>query len=225
LIQASTSRSAPASAAARPHPLSTPPARHASKRVSLRAVRGARCVHAAAAASNATDYANIMVTEVMVSNPLSIPPSTTVEECIELLVQKGISGVPVTDEDGKLLGEVSGFDIIALDKTPGRVDTTDGMFPKIGRCEEYNGDVGKMWGNFLELQQIAAQANSSTVGQIMSNALSIPQSTTLEDAACLVVEKKVYRMSVLDDDGKLVGVLSRGDIMRVALKMLKSLKA
>lgn len=41
----------------------------------------------------------------------------------------------------------------------------------------------------------------------------------------LVVEKKVYRMSVLDDDGKLVGVLSRGDIMRVALKMLKSLKA
>jgi len=40
-----------------------------------------------------------------------------------------------------------------------------------------------------------------------------------------VVEKKVYRMSVLDDDGKLVGVLSRGDIMRVALKMLKSLKA
>jgi hypothetical protein len=83
VIQASTSRSAPASAAARPHTLSTLPA---CKGVSLRAVRGARCVHAAAAASNAQDYANIMVTEVMVANPLSIPPDTTVEDCIELLV-------------------------------------------------------------------------------------------------------------------------------------------
>lgn len=151
-------------------------------------------------------------------------------------VNKGLSGIPVTDEDGMLLGEVSGFDIIALDTTPGHVDTTDGMFPKIGRCEDYNGDVTKMWGNFLELQEIAAQANSSTVGQIMSTALSIPKSTTLEAAAwwvarplhyfravmrlyrggaCLyanrargcgansmVVEKKAYRMSVLDDDGR-----------------------
>ena len=98
-------------------------------------------------------------------------------------VNKGLSGIPVTDEDGMLLGEVSGFDIIALDTTPGHVDTTDGMFPKIGRCEDYNGDVTKMWGNFLELQEIAAQANSSTVGQIMSTALSIPKSTTLEAAA------------------------------------------
>jgi CBS domain-containing protein len=41
----------------------------------------------ASAASNATDYANILVTEVMVTNPLSIRPDTTVEDCIELLVR------------------------------------------------------------------------------------------------------------------------------------------
>jgi CBS domain-containing protein len=128
-------------------------------------------------------------------------------------VSKGISGVPVTDKDGKLLGEVSGFDIIALDKTPGRVDTTDGMFPKIGRCEEYNGDVGKMWGNFLELQQIAAQANSSTVGQIMNNALSIPQDTTLEDAAWCVPSPRLASLLQLTPGEGRVGC-ARGCSLR-----------
>ena len=81
VIQASTSRTVNA---ARPHTLQLA---RVNKGVSLRAVgttsRGVR----ASAASNATDYANILVTEVMVTNPLSIRPDTTVEDCIELLVR------------------------------------------------------------------------------------------------------------------------------------------
>ena len=77
VIQASTSRTVNA---ARPHTLQLA---RVNKGVSLRAVgttsRGVR----ASAASNATDYANILVTEVMVTNPLSIRPDATVEECIE----------------------------------------------------------------------------------------------------------------------------------------------
>lgn len=78
---------------------------------------------------------------------------------------------------------VSGLDIIALDKTPGHVDTSDGMFPKIGKCDSYSGDQKLMWSDFLELKEVASRASSTTVGQIMHDAFTISISDTVEDAA------------------------------------------
>lgn len=167
-------------------------------------------------------YTTLQVADFMTSPCISIRPETTVEEAIELLVTKGISGVPVTDDDGQVLGVISGFDIISLDKSPGHIDRSDGLFPKLGSCETYGGDKKQMWKDFIELKEIAEFANSNTVGAIMHKAYTIGVNATIVQASSIVVEKKVHRLSVLDESGKLVGVLSRGDIMRATLKTLQA---
>lgn len=167
-------------------------------------------------------YKTLTVEEFMSSPPLSVQPDTSVEEAIELLVTKGISGVPVTEVDGTVLGVISGFDIVALDKTPGSVDKSDGMFPMIGKCDTYGGDKKKMWSDFMELKEIAETADSATVGPIMHDTVTISKDASLTEASNLIIDKKLHRLCVLGDDGKLAGVLSRGDIMRATLKALQS---
>lgn len=197
--------------------------------------RVARAVRAAAADATATFdnmdtedarelYSDMKVSQFMTSPCVSIAPDCSVEEAIKLLVDKGISGVPVTDPaTKKVLGVVSGFDIIALDKTPGHVDRSDGMFPKVGTCEvKYKGDTKRMWGDFLELKEVASRASSETVGQIMHDAYTISQDASMEEAAGKVITDKVHRLTVLDAEGRLVGVLSRGDIMRATLRAMQA---
>lgn len=173
----------------------------------------------------AETYSQMKVSEFMTAPALSFGPDVSVENAIELLVNKGISGLPVTDQEtGKVLGVVSGFDIIALDKTPGHIDRSDGMFPKIGNCGDmkYRGNSKKMWREFLDLKEVAARASSQTVGQIMHDAYTVNRNESMEEAASLVIRDKVHRLTVLDDEGRLVGVLSRGDIMRATLLAMQA---
>lgn len=183
-----------------------------------------RC-HSAKSAQLQELYSTLQVSDFMTSPCISVRPDTTVQATIELLVSKGISGLPVTDEDGHVLGVVSGFDIIALDTSPGQIDTSDGMFPKLGRCEPYGGDKREMWKDFIELKEIAQFANANTIGTVMHMAYTIHKDASIVDASTLVVEKKVHRLAVLDDDDKLVGVLSRGDIVRATLKSLQEISS
>jgi len=48
-----------------------------------------------------------------------VQPSTPVDQALELLVQHKISGLPVVDDDGKLVGVVSDYDLLALDSISG----------------------------------------------------------------------------------------------------------
>eukprot|EP00959_Pyramimonas_sp_CCMP1952_P253587 5298249-Pyramimonas_sp.AAC.3 len=169
-------------------------------------------------------YKTLKVEDFMTSPALSLRPDTKVETAIELLVTKGISGVPVTDDDGTVLGVISGFDIIALDNYGDSADADEpcDLFPKIGNCDTYDGDKNKMWSDFMELKEIAEFANSKTVGPIMHNTATIDRKASLNEASNMIIQRKLHRLCVLGEDGKLAGVLSRGDIMRATLKALQS---
>jgi CBS domain-containing protein len=49
-----------------------------------------------------------------------VKPTTTVDEALELLVENRITGFPVIDEDWKLVGLVSDYDLLALDSISGK---------------------------------------------------------------------------------------------------------
>ncbi|KAK3248391.1 hypothetical protein CYMTET_42140 [Cymbomonas tetramitiformis] len=147
----------------------------------------------------------------------------TVFTAIELMVEKGVSGLPVIDEDGYVLGIVSGFDIICLDASPGGHFTpqTD-MFPAVGSCDEYDGDKDKMWSTFTTVKEAAEKTQAQTAGQLMHDAGTIRDTSTIEEAAQVIFLQKLHRLCVVDEDEKLVGVLSRGDILKATLRNLKS---
>ena len=157
-----------------------------------------------------------VVRSVMTSRVLSIGPNASVFDAMKLLVDNRISAVPVVDGDRQVLGVVSEYDLMAR---VGKKEVTksvqdDGMFPRVGRCDEYNGNVKEMWSQFHNLQERMSKASGSKVSAAMHDAVTCMPDMRLVDATELMLRDNLARLPVVDEQGRLVGILSRGDIMR-----------
>ncbi|XP_028760550.1 CBS domain-containing protein CBSX1, chloroplastic isoform X2 [Neltuma alba] len=140
-----------------------------------------------------------------------VNPTTSVDEALEALVEHRITGFPVIDDDWKLVGVVSDYDLLALDSISGhpKTDNND-MFP----------EVDSTWKTFNEVQKLLSKTRGKLVGELMTPApMVVRETTNLEDAARLLLETKFRRLPVVDADGKLVGLITRGNVVRAALQM------
>jgi len=157
-----------------------------------------------------------VVRSVMTQRVLSVRPDASVFDAIKLLVDNRISAVPVVDESGQVLGVVSEYDLMARvgkkEKTKAVVD--DGMFPRVGRCDEFNGNVQEMWSKFHDLQDRMHKVSGSKVLTAMHETKTVYPDMPLVEATEMMLNDKLARIPVVDQTGKLVGILSRGDIMR-----------
>ncbi|KAG6618277.1 hypothetical protein I3843_05G008200 [Carya illinoinensis] len=139
-----------------------------------------------------------------------VKPTTSVDEALEALVEKRITGFPVIDDDWKLVGVVSDYDLLALDSISGGSQSDTSVFP----------DVNSSWKTFNEIHNLLKKTNGKVVGDLMTPApLVVQESTNLEDAARLLLETKFRRLPVVDGDGKLVGLITRGNVVRAALQI------
>ncbi|CAH8379997.1 unnamed protein product [Eruca vesicaria subsp. sativa] len=139
-----------------------------------------------------------------------VKPSTSVDDALELLVEKKVTGLPVIDDDWNLVGVVSDYDLLALDSISGRSQDDTNMFP----------NVDSSWKTFNELQKLISKTHGQVVGDLMTpSPLVVRGSTNLEDAARLLLETKFRRLPVVDSDGKLIGILTRGNVVRAALQI------
>jgi CBS domain-containing protein len=142
-----------------------------------------------------------------------LKPSTTVDEALEALVDKRITGFPVIDDDWKLVGVVSDYDLLALDTISGVNQSDTNLFP----------DVDSSWKIFNEIQKLLNKTNGKVVGDLMTAApLVVRETTNLGDAARLLLETKYRRLPVVDSEGKLVGIITRGDVVRAALMIKRA---
>jgi CBS domain-containing protein len=144
----------------------------------------------------------MQVKEIMTSEVVTVSTTDSVEQCAKLLQEHDISGLPVLDEAGKVAGMITEGDLIrraSRVKAPGYLEILGGLI--------YLGSPKKF---VDELQR----AMSLEAGQLMSkNLVSIKPDETVEKAATLMVEKKISRLPVIDENHKLVGIVSRRDIM------------
>ncbi|KAL7608555.1 CBS domain-containing protein CBSX1, chloroplastic [Lactuca sativa] len=141
-----------------------------------------------------------------------VKPTTTVDEALKSLVENRITGFPVIDENWKLVGVVSDYDLLALDSISGTGRADTDMFP----------EVDSTWKTFNEVQKLLSKTDGKVVGDLMTSApLVVRETTNLEDAARLLLETKYRRLPVVDDEGKLVGIITRGNVVRAALKIKK----
>jgi len=139
-----------------------------------------------------------------------VKPTTTVDEALEALVEHRITGFPVIDDNWVLVGLVSDYDLLALDSISGSGQTDTCMFP----------EDDSTWKTFNEVQKLLSKTNGQVVGDVMTPApLVVRESTNLEDAARLLLQTKYRRLPVVDSDGKLVGIITRGNVVRAALKI------
>jgi CBS domain-containing protein len=135
----------------------------------------------------------------------------SVETALELLVENRITGLPVVDNCMKVVGVVSDFDLLALD-TFGKQNDND-LFP--------SPDV--TWKAFQEVRSLIGKSKGTKVGDVMTKSpICVTAESPLEDAAMLLLKKKIHRLPVVDGEGKLVGLISRGNVIKAALQSRKS---
>lgn len=144
-----------------------------------------------------------MVGDVMSRDLITATPDTPLTEVIKTLAEKRISGLPVVDQAGKLVGVISETDLMWQESgvtPPAYIMLLDSVI-YLENPAQYERDLHKALGQ--------------TVGEVMSrDPITIAPTKTLSEAARLMHERKIHRLPVLDAEGRVVGLLTRGDIIR-----------
>jgi len=148
--------------------------------------------------------------DVMTTNVITVDPDTPVQALATLLSERGISGVPVVDKDSRLVGIVSEGDLLHRTET--------------GTERRTQRRRSRWLDNFASDQEAArdyVKAHGRTVREIMTReVISVNDMTELADIATLLETKRIRRVPVVRD-GKLVGIVSRANLVR-ALAMTKN---
>ncbi len=155
---------------------------------------------------------HIAVDLAMNRDPYFVHSSDTIREVAQILSAKKTSGVPVVDEDKKVVGFISDGDIM---KYIGKSDTTvlDGsmMLYRVPDNE-----------NFMERVTDLIDLNVMRIAT--KNAVSAQSGMELDEACQLMAEKRIKKMPVVDSDGVLIGSLSRSDIIRATMANLAAIE-
>ncbi len=108
----------------------------------------------------------------MISDPITLKPYNTIRDVQEVLAQYKISGLPVVDDDGKLVGIITNRDLryLPVDDTP--------------------------------------------VSEVMTknNLVTAKAGVSLDEAQNILWEHRIEKLPIVDDDGKLVGLITSKDI-------------
>ena len=140
--------------------------------------------------------------DIMQKDVVTIGPDATIRELAELMATNKISGVPVVDSTGTLLGVVSEGDVILQD--------ADLHFPHYVQIFEsviYLESVRKFEERFKK-------AFGAKVSDVMSTeVLTVEPSATVREVATLMADHEVNRVPVVVA-GRVVGIITRGDLVR-----------
>ncbi|MCC5648896.1 CBS domain-containing protein [Nostoc sp. XA013] len=143
------------------------------------------------------------VADVMSRDPIVVRAETPLNEAIQILAERRISGLPVVDDVGKLLGIISETDLMWQETgvtPPAYIMFLDSVI-YLKNPATYERDLHKALGQ--------------TVGEVMSkNPITISPDKTLREAATIMHDRSVHRLPVLDSTDQVIGILTRGDIIR-----------
>jgi len=149
------------------------------------------------------------VIEVMNPNVITVTPDTTVRECIKLLRENSISGVPVvTDSD--LVGIVTENDILSLLEIP---EHTGYWLPS--PLEIIEVPVREIIERLELRDSMSEDVGEWKMDRVMTKPVhTISADADIETATEHMIRHKINRLPVVDKDGKLIGIVTRGDIIK-----------
>lgn len=138
----------------------------------------------------------VPVSDVMTRSVVTIRYDADFAEAANLLTEHGVSGLPVVDGDGRVIGIVTEADVLAM--TGIRKERT--------------------FRDFI-LHLLGDRLARPKQGRRLRDVMSAPAITTEPDAdirevALTMEEKRIKRLPVVDGQGRLIGVISRADIVR-----------
>jgi CBS-domain-containing membrane protein len=139
------------------------------------------------------------VHDVMTGSVVSVRRGTPLKEVAQLLVEHRISGVPVVDVDGAVLGVVSEADFLMKEQGPEAV-----RHRRLARI------LGESRDTRAQLTKLGAV---TAAGAMTAPAVTIAPGRSIHEAAAVMIARRVNRLPVVDG-GRLVGIVTRADLVR-----------
>jgi CBS domain-containing protein len=145
----------------------------------------------------------MLVRDVMTKNVLSVTKYESIMEVAHVLTEKNISGLPVVDKEHKVIGIITQADILSM--------------VGVSREHTFKDLLKYMLGERLPERRIG-----DLVGDIMTSpALTIKPDANIAEAVKIMDEKRIRRLTVVDENNLLIGILTRADILKAVIKKLK----
>jgi CBS domain-containing protein len=145
----------------------------------------------------------IHVRDVMSKNVLSITKFESIVRVANILSEKNISGLPVVDKENKVIGIITQADILSM--------------VGVSREHTFKDLLKYMLGEPLRERKIGDH-----VGDIMTSpAFTIKPDANIAEAVRIMTEKRIRRLTVVDDKNTLIGIITRADILKAVILKLK----
>jgi len=143
------------------------------------------------------------VEDIMTREVISVRPDMRVGQIARVFREHQLSGLPVVSEDGELVGIITELDMVkrhARPELPAYLPLLGAYLPL--RTKEYRESLRRITG------VVASDIMTTPVNTIGPDA-------SIEDAATVMVSNRSNPLPVLDEAGRMVGIISRTDILRV----------
>jgi CBS domain-containing protein len=151
------------------------------------------------------------VRDVMTTSVISVPEGTPLKDVARTLIDNGISGVPVCDAGGRVVGVVSEADFLMKESGPGALPRRP---------------FARLLGDSRSTRSWRSKLDATTATEAMTApAITVSPRETIAAAARLMTDKGINRLVVVDDDERPVGIVSRADLVRAYVRSDEELAA
>lgn len=141
--------------------------------------------------------------EIMTSEVKVVKRTDKISEAVKVLTQEKVGGLPVVNDENKVIGIISETDVLKKEKnieTPAYINLLQGIF-YIDTLKTFEKDI----------KSVAAYI----VEDLMSTKIiTVDENDTLKTVANLMINKNINRVPVVDKDKKLKGIICRYDVIK-----------
>jgi len=140
--------------------------------------------------------------DIMTKEVITVKPEMTIEELARLFTKHDISGAPVVDEAGGLIGIVTENDLIKMEQRlhiPTIITIFDAVI-YLGSSKKFEDDLKRM-------------AATKVSDIYKREVVTITENTTIEEVATIMCEKDIHHLPVVKK-GKLMGIVGKKDVVR-----------
>ena len=144
--------------------------------------------------------------EMMNTQVVKVHPEDNLADVVRILLEHKISGLPVLDDENKVVGMITGKDLLKYSEIL-EVDDNPLDFSRSFRLHTYTA------------KSIPDENNTdifliTRVKEVMSKTvISVKENSSFHDVVILMKEHKINRIPVIDEDGRLKGLITRTDLL------------
>lgn len=141
--------------------------------------------------------------DIMTREVFTVPAEMPLDELARQFAEKRVSGFPVLGADGRIAGVVTETDLIHQNERL-HIPTTFALFDSVF-----------VLGSSKRLDEEVRRVAATTVEEIMTpDPVLVRAETGVPQVAALMAEKNVHTLPVVDDEGRLIGVIGKLDVIR-----------